>query len=103
MVVQLHFLGGQTEKSSANDFWHGKHVKLSVGKQQFFGVSSSAAVFFFVHFSEQTICCFLCEKEKKSFHFSFGDGKELLWFPIKKKQGALGLVLSICCQLPFLS
>ena len=87
MVVQLHFLGGQTEKSSANDFWHGKHVKLSVGKQQFFGVSSSAAVFFFVHFSEQTICCFLCEKEKKIFSFFIWRWERTPLVSYKKSRG----------------
>ena len=88
MVVQLHFWGGQTEKSSANDFWHGKHVKLSVGKQQFFSVSLLLLQYFSLYiFQSKPFVAFSVRRKKKSFHFSFGDGKELLWFPIKKSRG----------------
>ena len=122
MVVQcavaLFWVRG-TEKSSANDFWHGRHVKLRP-KQQFLAFLGLLCSILYYNFSWRVnhlllFLCFLESLEKGfllvffvSFHFSFGrtqKGSSQLSSHLVsyKKQGALGLVLSICCQLPFLS
>ena len=76
MVVQLHFLGGQTEKSSANDFWHGKHVKLSVGKQQFFWcLFFCCSIFLCTFFRANHLLLSLWEGKKNLFIFHLEMGK----------------------------